>query len=81
MLLQLVSIFGAVLVLGSYAAHQLDRLAAGTLTYQLMNLFGGSFLLLAALDSRQLGLILIEAAWTVISAVGLWRLRRSPAAE
>lgn len=81
MLLQIVSIAGALLVLGAYAAHQLERLGATTWTYQLMNLFGGFFLVLAALDSRQLGLIVVEGAWTVISAYGLWRVFRVRASD
>jgi hypothetical protein len=48
----------------------------------LLNLFGGVLLLWAALTTRQAGLILMEGAWTVISAYGVVkRMRKSSAAE
>jgi predicted small integral membrane protein len=74
MFIQVVSIIGALLVLGAYAAHQARRLHAHTIAYQLMNLFGGFFLFLAALTSRQVGLMVVEGSWTVISLGGLWRV-------
>lgn len=76
MLMQVVSIVGAVLVLGAYTAHQLQRLPSQTALYQLMNLFGGFFLFLSALQSAQAGLIAIEGAWTLVSGFGLWRVVR-----
>ena len=76
MVIQTVSILGAILVLGAYTAHQLHRLPSATVTYQLMNLFGGLFLFLAALQSGQLGLMAVEGAWTVVSGWGLWRVAR-----
>lgn len=76
MFVQAISILGAILVLGAYAAHQAKRLATATHAYQLMNLFGGLFLFVAALESRQAGLIAIEGAWTLVSAWGLVRLVR-----
>jgi hypothetical protein len=72
--IQSISILGAILVLGAYAAHQLQRLSSKTAAYQLMNLFGGFFLFIAALESRQAGLIAIEGAWTLVSGYGLWRV-------
>ena len=74
MFIQVVSIIGALLVLGAYGAHQARRLHAHTISYQLMNLFGGFFLFLAALTSRQLGLMVVEGSWTLISVGGLWRV-------
>jgi hypothetical protein len=71
MFIQLLSIAGALLVLGAYAAQQLKRLDPESVAYLLMNLFGGIFLCVSALTTKQLGLILIEAAWALVSAGGL----------
>ena len=62
------------MVLCAYAAHQADRMPKETYAYQLLNLFGGALLVWAAFTTRQAGLILMEGAWTVLSAYGLMRL-------
>lgn len=76
MLMQVTSVLGAVLVLGAFAAHQLERLARDTYAYQLMNLIGGASLTVAAMATKQAGLILVEGAWTLISLFGLLKLMR-----
>lgn len=76
MLMQAISIAGAIMVLTAYTAHQLRRMQAETYTYQLLNLAGGAMLVWAAITTGQAGLILMEGAWTVVSAYGLWRLVR-----
>lgn len=77
MILQLVSIFGAMLVLTAFAAQQFKRLEAETKTYQMLNLTGGILLTVTAVVTRQYGFILMEGSWTVISAWGVWRVVRS----
>lgn len=68
------------MVLSAYTAHQLRRLRFRTYTYQVLNLCGGAMLCWAAVSTRQAGLILMEGAWTVVSAYGLWTVwRRSGA--
>jgi hypothetical protein len=76
MLMQVISVAGAVLILTAFAAHQMERLNRDTYAYQLMNLFGGAALTIAAMATRQAGLILVEGAWTVISVFGLVKLMR-----
>lgn len=71
MVMQAISIAGAVMVLIAYAAHQMERMRAETYVYQLLNLCGGAMLVAAAITTRQAGLILMEGAWVVISAYGL----------
>ena len=71
---QIVSLVGAILILFAYGAQQLSRLAAETRTYQILNLFGGLFLCVAAVAARQYGFILLEGTWTVASAYGVWRV-------
>ncbi len=74
MLNQLLSLAGAILILVAYAAHQAQRLETQTIAYQVMNLFGGLFLFIAALILQQYGFILVEGMWTLISVAGLWRV-------
>jgi hypothetical protein len=78
MLMQVISILGALLVLGAYAANQLDRLGVHSYPYLLMNLLGAGALTVSAIATRQAGLILVEGAWTLISVVGLLRALRRP---
>ena len=76
MLMQVISIAGALLVLAAYGAHQIERLRYDTYTYQLLNLAGGAALLTAAITTQQAGLILMEGAWTIISFGGLVKVMR-----
>jgi len=76
---QVISFIGAVLILAAYMALQWNRLSAETITFQLLNLFGGVFLCITAVALRQYGFILVEGLWAILSAAGLWRVitRRS----
>jgi hypothetical protein len=76
MIFQVLSIFGAVLILAAFAAHQFKRLDAETKTYQILNLIGAFCLTVTAVVTRQYGFILMEGSWTVISAWGVWRVAR-----
>lgn len=77
MLMQVISVAGAVMVLGAFAALQLGKLKAETYPYQLLNLGGGFCLFVAALPTQQLGLIAVEGAWALLAAGGLWKVYRS----
>jgi len=79
LLYQVISFIGAVLILTAYMALQINRLSAETITFQILNLFGGIFLCITAVALRQYGFILVEGLWAILSAVGLWRVvnRRS----
>jgi hypothetical protein len=43
----------------------------------MLNLIGGFCLLIAAIQARMYGFILLEGSWTVVSAWGVWRMARS----
>ena len=79
MFYQIISVIGAVLILVAYGGLQLHRLQADTIAFQTLNLFGGIFLCITAVELRQYGFILVEGLWAVLSVVGLWRIviRRS----
>lgn len=69
--LQLVQIAGALLILAGFTFSQLGWLSPKSVSYLVLNLVG-SFVLavLAALD-RQLGFLLLEGVWAVVSAWSL----------
>jgi len=70
---QLIQIIGAALVLAAYAGAQLGRLDQRSISYLVLNLVGSAILaLLAALDG-QLGFLLLEGTWAIVSA---WSLAR-----
>ena len=76
MLYQIISLAGAAMILGAYAAMQVGKLATGTRMYQFLNLAGGACLCIVAVAAKQLGFIVLEGTWTVASAYGLWRVIR-----
>ncbi len=70
---QLVQIIGALLILAAYAGAQFGHLDQRSISYLVLNLIGSAILaVLAALDG-QLGFLLLEGAWTIISAGSLIR--------
>jgi len=73
---QVVSTTGAVLVLIAYAALQLKRLRVDSVAYQLLNFLGGTMLAVTAIVTRQVGFILMEGSWALISAMGLVKVLR-----
>lgn len=75
MLHQLVSLVGAFLVLGAYAALQTGRLGRETTTFCLMNFVGSALLTWIAVVDRRAGFILLEGLWAVLSLIPLLRRR------
>lgn len=74
MIIQSISVVGAVLILLAFTLLQAKKVPAESYPYQLMNLGGGAALLIVALVERQIGFIMLEGAWTILSIIGLWRL-------
>jgi hypothetical protein len=71
-LLQVASIAGAFLILAAYAAHQAGRMSRTHVAYHAINAAGGALLLAAAVATWQIGFIILEGAWTIISLVALF---------
>jgi uncharacterized membrane protein len=80
-LLQAVSIAGALLILAAYAAHQAGRMSRDTAAYHAINAVGGALLLLVAWAAWQIGFILLEGAWMILSLLALARVRGRRAAS
>ncbi len=75
-LIQAVSLLGAVLVLAGFIALQRERWSSQSARYLWCN-FAGSLLLTAvAAWDRRAGFVLLEGVW---AAVSLWSIARRPA--
>ena len=69
-MLQAVSVLGALLILLAFAANQLGRVDTSDLSYQISNLVGSVILTTVAVIEAQLGFILLEGAWALVSQWG-----------
>ena len=68
-MLQVVSVLGALAVLGAFAADQFGWVDPGKLSYALANLAGGGILTAVAVIEVQIGFVVLQGAWTLVS---LW---------
>ena len=75
-MLQAVSILGALLILLAFAANQLGRVDTSSLSYQVANFVGSGVLTVVAVIEAQLGFILLEGTWALVSLWGIVRLLR-----
>ncbi len=74
-----VGIGGVLLILAAYFVLQTGRIRGNGLTYQLMNLFGASGVLLSLVYKPNFSAIVMESAWIAISIYGIVRgLRDDP---
>lgn len=74
---QIASLAGAALILAAYFALQRGRLARESRLYNALNLVGSIFLTYAAVRNWNLGFIILEGSWALLSLPGT--LRRTPA--
>jgi hypothetical protein len=74
---QLISFVGALLILIAYAGHQIGWVNARRPLYNILNGVGSAILLWIALHPFQIGFIVLEGVWTVISVWALLRLRQT----
>jgi len=74
---QLISFVGALLILIAYAGHQIGWVNARRPLYNILNGVGSAILFWIALHPFQIGFIVLEGVWTVISVWALLRLRQT----
>jgi hypothetical protein len=67
----LVELLGAVLILSAFVLAQLGRLATTSLTYLVLNLFGSATLAVAAAVDGDIGFLLLEGVWAVVSGFAI----------
>ena len=70
---QLVSLVGAALILGAYVALQRGWLPRESRAYNALNLVGSLFLTYAAVRNWNLGFIILEGSWALLSLPGTFR--------
>jgi hypothetical protein len=76
MIIQALSLLGAMLILVPFAASQLGRMAVRSIAYQALNLAGSGTLTGVALIERQYGFLLLAAVWAIMSIFGLAQVIR-----
>ncbi len=75
---QVISLVGALLILGAFVALQRRIWSAEHPWYLWCNLVGAGLLALVGVVERQLGFILLEAVWALISLQSLLKARHRP---
>jgi hypothetical protein len=73
-LLQVISVLGALAILGAYAANLLGWLRPANLSYSVANLIGSGILTFIVIVDQQLGFILPEGVWALVSLWGMIRV-------
>ena len=81
MLLHIISILGALAVLGAFAANQLGWINPSQFSYTLANFVGAAILTVVAIVDRQIGFVLLQGAWTLVSLVGMVAILRGGASR
>jgi len=73
---QVASFLGALLILVAYAGHQMGWMNPRSATYNVLNAVGSAILGYIALHPFQIGFIVLEGVWTLISIYALLRAER-----
>ena len=81
MVIQVISVVGALAILLAYAANQFGWTDASTLWYQLVNFVGATILTVVAVIEVQLGFILLEGAWALVILWGIVQILRGKPPE
>jgi hypothetical protein len=72
---QIASFVGALLILVAYAGHQMKWMDPRKTAYNVLNAVGSAILAYIAFHPFQIGFVVLEVAWTLISAYALVRQR------
>jgi len=75
MMRQLASFVGALLILIAYAGQQMRWMHAGRSAYNLLNAAGSAILAYIAFHPFQVGFVVLEVTWALISIYALLRPR------
>ena len=70
---QFASFIGALLILIAYVGHQLRWMDARRATYNVLNAVGSAILAYIAFHPFQIGFVILEVAWVLISLYALLR--------
>lgn len=70
-MLQLISVLGALAILAAYAANLFGLIQPSNLWYSVANFLGSAVLTVVAVVDRQLGFLLLEGTWALVSLWGI----------
>lgn len=73
---QIASFVGALLILIAYVGHQLGWINPHSVFYNVMNAVGSTILGYIALRPFQLGFVILESVWVLISVYALLRTKK-----
>ena len=76
-MLQVVSVLGALAILGAFAANLFGWISPSNLWYSVANFLGSAVLTVVAVADRQLGFLLLEGTWALVSLWGIFSALRS----
>ncbi len=74
--MQVVSILGALAILGAFAANQFGWMRPSQLSYAGANFVGAGVLTVVAVVDRQIGFVVLQGAWTLVSLWGIVSILR-----
>jgi hypothetical protein len=73
---QLASFVGALLILVAYGGHQMGWMNSRSAAYNILNAVGSAILGYIAFHPFQIGFVVLESVWTLISIYALLRPKR-----
>jgi hypothetical protein len=74
--LQVISVLGALAILGAFAANLFGWIQPSNLWYLVANFLGSAVLTVVAVVDQQLGFILLEGTWALVSLWGIFAALR-----
>jgi len=69
----IVGFVGTLMILGAFFLLQAGRMSGNGAAYQWLNLFGAAAILVTLLGKFNVAVFVLESAWVLVSAYGLWR--------
>jgi hypothetical protein len=79
MIYQVISVVGAIMILGAYFAFQRGWLERGHRSFHALNLVGSGLLTIVAVADGRIGFIVLEGVWALISIPGTIKPPRATA--
>ncbi|MBA3915837.1 MAG: hypothetical protein H0X25_18680 [Acidobacteriales bacterium] len=73
---QVLSFAGAMLILAAYVSHQMNWMDSRAPIYNLLNAAGSAILTYVALHPFQVGFVMMESVWAIVSLYSLLRPRK-----